>query len=247
MQNNNSLTVRTLLISFNLPIWGKEISQWRGAFLEMAGWQEDLCHNHLANDGYHYRYPLVQYRVQRGKASLFAMNEGVEALQRVLSTRDWQLRWQNEPQLLVIEDLDVQEHHLKLLDKKKRFRLRHWMALNAENYQKWLTSETIVQKMMLLQKLLENHVMAAIWGLGYQPAARVEVNLLDVERMKPVMYHNTKLLAFDVVFETNVLLARGMGVGKGISHGFGVVELMKTVPQMPPSKIMPTEQGVTKM
>jgi hypothetical protein len=228
MQNK---LIRTLSLTFNLPIWGREVGRWRGAFIEMAGWEEDLCHNHKGEDGYHYRYPLVQYRCHRGKAAIFAVNEGVDALQRVLSSSDWNLNWDGQAHHLQIEDLKMDEHYLRMLKQPKQFFLRHWMALNEENYKKWKACTGLVPKVNLLQKLLENHVMASLWGLGWMPEERVEVQLQELERTKAVVYQGTKLMAFDVLFTSNVLLAKGQGIGKGVSHGFGAVEPMRIRPR----------------
>lgn len=226
-ENPNTKQLKTLSISFKHELWGQEIGRWRGAFLEMAGWQEDLCHNHKSKDGYYYRYPLVQYRVQRGNAGLFAVNEGVDALQRVLATSDWELNWKGEKRTLTVEDLHLDEHYLRFLTQPRTYRLRHWMALNPENFRKWDAMRSVIPKMQMLQKLLENHTMATLWGVGFEPTERVEVALLDIDRKRTVTYHGTSLVAFDVVFESNVLLPRGLGFGKAVSHGFGALELLR--------------------
>ncbi len=40
------MTIRTLYLHFDLPLFHRQIPQWRGAFAELAGVENDLFHNH---------------------------------------------------------------------------------------------------------------------------------------------------------------------------------------------------------
>ena len=184
-------SLRLLTLSFNLPLTSRQLPHWRGAFVEMAGWQDDLFHNHnnkgvgvngqdseaataLSEDGplteshrqqpplsaaaenrslsYHHRYPLIQYRVRNGKAAIFAINEGVEALQQVLAQSDWRLNWQGNIETLQVEDLGMNEHYFRLLAEPTTYRLQQWLALNQENYREWQGCKNYFERGALLQK-----------------------------------------------------------------------------------------------
>ncbi|MCB0642014.1 MAG: hypothetical protein KDC44_10260, partial [Phaeodactylibacter sp.] len=67
--------IRTLSLSFDVRLYARQIPQWRGAFIEMCGLDSDLFHNHNGEAELHYRYPLIQYRMYKGKASILAINE----------------------------------------------------------------------------------------------------------------------------------------------------------------------------
>ena len=220
-KNKLSAPVRTLSISFNLPIYPRQIPQWRGAFIEMAGWEDALFHNHKGDKEYHYRYPKLQYRVRRKNASIFAVNEGVDALQQVLATNDWKLNWQGEVKQLQIEDLGMYEHRFRFLQAPQKYRLRKWMALNPENHQRWESCNGLLQRIGLLERLLRNHLLAGLWGMGWEPREQVSVQLERIDRTGYLPFHGTKLLAFDVTFSANVFLPPGMAIGKGVSLGFG--------------------------
>ncbi len=231
--------IRTLSLSFNLPVTGHDISwqvgHWRGAFIEMAGWKSDLCHNHKGNDGFIYRYPLVQYRIYKGLAAVFAVDEGVDAVQQVLASSNWELNWQGEMINLQIEDLRLNQHYFRFISTPKRYRLRHWMALNQENFEKWLAETSLLGRVSLLQKLLTNHIMSSLWGLGWEPQEQVVVQLEDLTKSKAAFFKNQKLMAFDVTFSSNVLLVPGMGIGKAVSHGFGEVYPLNVRKEIKPS------------
>lgn len=213
--------LKTLSISFNHPIYTRQIKRWRGAFVEMAGWQDDLFHNHRSKDKYHYRYPKIQYRIRDKKAAIFALADGVEALQGVLATSDWRINWDGEVRNLQIEDLRMNEHYFRILQQPKKYKLFKWLALNRDNIQEWHDCTNMHERLKLLERKLNNHLIASLWGLGFEPQERLQVSIQEIRRSQPLRYHEAKLIAFDVVFTANVLLPTGLAIGKGVSHGFG--------------------------
>lgn len=221
MEYQNTAALKSLLISFDHPIYTRQIRRWRGAFIEMAGWEDNLFHNHRSKEKYHYRYPQIQYRARKGKAAIFAIGDGVGALQKVLATSDWQIHWDGKAHALQIEDLRMNEHYLRMLAQPRTFKLYRWLALNSDNYTRWTACQNMVERIQLLEKLLTNHLLATLWGLGFDPAERVVVSIQEIRRTVPIRYHEAQLLAFDVVFSCNVLLPAGLGIGKGVSLGFG--------------------------
>jgi hypothetical protein len=224
-QKNNTPT-KTLTLSFNLPIYPRQIKNWRGAFLQMAGWEDEVFHNHDNGAGkgdYHYRYPQIQYRIKNGKAAIFAINEGIPAIQKILATTDWKIEWEGESRSLQIEDLRMNEHYFRLVNKPKEYRVHKWMALTEKNYEKWQACDSYVARVQMIEKLLTNHLLQGLWGMGWASKERIQTNLLIINQISPVPYHRTQLLAFDVVFSSNVLIPSGMGIGKAVSHGFGVI------------------------
>ncbi len=224
LASGNNCQLKSIALTFSLPLRGRQISRWRGAFIEMAGWKESLLHNHDEDTGLHYRYPQVQYRAYNGKAGIFAINQGVEAMQRVLSQADWTVNWNRQQQQLQIEDLRMYQHQLTFTENMPRYQLKNWIALNGENYKKWQQSPGMVGKAALLQRLLENHLMACLWSLGWSPEKRVVIQLENQERVKNITYHGNPLVAFDMSFSANIELPNGLAIGKGVSHGFGTIK-----------------------
>ena len=228
-------TVKTLQLSFSLDILPREIRKWRGAFIEMAGWQDDVFHNHdnstaIANGKdspdrrqkkYYYRYPLIQYRVHRGKATIFAVNEGVNKLQQILASTDWELNWYGEKIRLQIEDLRVNETEVKLTEEKKSYKLFNWVALTQENHKKWADCDGIVERMLLLEKMLTNHLIGVCKSLDAKPKEMLQVKLQLLQNYRTVPVHDVQLLAFNVEFDANIDLPEFIGVGKGVSLGYG--------------------------
>ncbi len=274
---NSSHLIKTLTATFNLPLRGREIPAWRGAFIALAGMENDLFHNHdnsstvrqfdslavmkleqnttvnghrpIANghpkmnsgqnlpvataetgelrtaepktEKFLYRYPLVQYRSIRGKAAIFAMNEGVAAFQKVLATSNWEINWEGQPLQLQLEGLDMKDHYLQVTKEMHSYRLRRWMPFNDANYQRWLDCPDLHAKVDLLESILPGQLLNFCTGVGWQLPQRFDFRLLDLHATHSLRYHDIRRIALDVTYSANLLLPFGMALGKAVSHGFG--------------------------
>lgn len=216
----NKLT-RLLHLTFDLPLYPRQLAQWRGAFLEMAGWENSLLHNHKSAEASHYRYPLVHYRIWHGKAAITAINEGVEAIQGALATNTWDITWEGAPQQLQVEGLNMKEHHLRMLPRPKTYKLFKWLALNQENYERWQREKSLVKRAALLENILAGQILGFCTAMDYRLPERLEVNLHEIQFMKKVRLHGNPMIAFNITYDANVLLPSGIALGRGVSTGFG--------------------------
>jgi len=53
--------IRTLLIIFANDIGAAQVTSFRGAVIEKVGRENSLFHNHLVDNIFIYKYPLIQY------------------------------------------------------------------------------------------------------------------------------------------------------------------------------------------
>ncbi|AEE53922.1 CRISPR-associated endonuclease Cas6 [Haliscomenobacter hydrossis] len=220
----NPHQINTLLLTFRLPIYPHQIPSWRGAFIEMAGWEADLLHNHQAGadaQSFIYRYPLVQYRVRDGLASIFALNEGIEAVQQVLFSKKWEVNWRGRPMGLIIENQPERNSYTLQVGATRRYIVRKYLALNAENYAHWQACDGLIERAKLLERVLTGHLLSCMWGLGWQGSEQVQVRVQEIRKSGLVPYHQQQLMAFDLIFDANVDLPAGIAIGKAVSHGFG--------------------------
>lgn len=237
--------IRTLSLTFDLPIYPRQIPQWRGAFIEMAGLGSTLFHNHNGGEGYHYRYPLIQYRVYRGKASILAINEGVQAVQQALSENTWELNWQGLRQNLNIEDMRLDEHALRMTSRPKHYNLYKWLALNQDNYQRWQKCKNLIERIQLLEEVLVGHILSFCTAMSFQLPERLEVNLQNMQLLEKVRCHEVEVLAFNVSYSANINLPRGIGLGKSVSHGFGWQVAKRMHPNPPRVSQAPMDREIT--
>ncbi|MCK6692498.1 MAG: hypothetical protein L6Q97_10390 [Thermoanaerobaculia bacterium] len=220
--------LRVLSVVFDTPIEPWELRAFRGAVARKAGWEHELFHNHN-NDtgGFHYRRPLIQYKQDHGKPMLVCLNEGIEELHHFFSQPDWTLDLNGRTTPVRIARLDVKQFTLNVWEKPFRYHIRHWIALNEENYAVWTRLEGMVERLALLEKILLNQIVSLLHQLGYHPERPVEVKLLSQKDERWISYKSVKMLAFSLEFSCNVALPDNLGIGKGCSSGWGVVKRLK--------------------
>jgi Cas6b C-terminal domain/Cas6b N-terminal domain len=235
MHSNSSTspTLRILEVRFDLPLAIEQISAWRGAFATWGGMQEELLHNHN-NQGegkpLHYRYPLVQYRSIRGQAGIFAINEGIEVMSGLLQRPEWGIHWEGKHRLIRMEQMHMDTQPLGIDTAMRSYRLRRWIGLNEDNYQTWQSLPTFQERVALLDRALAANLLALCGGLGWKIPRRFEAWTVQINQIRRIAVHDVEMLAFDLVFSTDLILPPRIGIGKSASLGFGVVWPMQPTP-----------------
>ncbi len=72
-----------------------------------------------------------------------------------------------------------------------------------------------------MDKNLQNNIVSCLKGLNYYSTEKIVANTRLVET--PTKFVGQKMLGFSAEFETNAQLPGLIGLGKLVSHGFGVV------------------------
>ena len=109
-------------------------------------------------------------------------------------------------------------------DKTFRYHIRHWIALNEDNYATWTRMTGMVERLYFLEKILQNQIVGLLHQLGCETEQPVTVKLLQKKDERWVTYKGTKMLGFSLEFSSNVALPDYIGIGKGCSSGWGVVK-----------------------
>jgi len=224
--------MKLLYIYFDIPLQPWQIAQFRGALSEwvmthksdtLTEAEQALFHNHDGN-GFHYRYPLIQYRSIKGKATLIVLNEAIKVLQKVLLDMDFPFVMRGKTMELRWEGMDMVKHELQMTESPQTYRLRNWIALNKERFEEWEDIRGLTKKAAMLEKALAGHLVAYAIGMDWRIPERFEVELLELRVWRQLPYHKVHLNAFDVVFQVPLLLPGGIGLGKATSHGFGALQ-----------------------
>ncbi|MBN8685009.1 MAG: hypothetical protein J0L99_20345 [Chitinophagales bacterium] len=217
--------LRLLSVQFDTPLEPWELPAFRGAVAKKAGWEHELFHNHKAETGgFHYRFPLIQYKQDHGRAMLVCLNEGIEELHHFFSQPDWTLTLNGRPAPVRIQRLDVKQYQLGVWEKPFRYHIRQWLALNEENYETYRNHGSLLEKIFQLQQILRNQLVGLLHQLGYTPEHTIEVFVQNLRDERWVSYKGVKVLAFSLEFSCNVALPDYIGIGKGCSTGWGVVK-----------------------
>jgi Cas6b C-terminal domain/Cas6b N-terminal domain len=222
------MTTQTLSITFAIPLLQHQLAQWRGAIAEHAGWDDEVFHNHIgAKERVHYRFPMVCYRVKNGNAALWALGEGVEAVQDMILRSNGGLLMARKAYPLRVADFQLQQHTLTMPQNTQPYFIKNWLALNDENFKKWDTLPTLTARTTLLEQILASNIIAFAKAIHWQLPQRLEVALVQIRATHTVLHKNIPMVALDVSFIANIDLPEGVGLGKAISHGFGVVSHLK--------------------
>lgn len=219
--------VRILSVTFDTEIASYETPAFRGAVIEKVGVEHEYFHNHNNAPGarvaFHYRYPLVQYKRRQRRPSIVFIDKGVDEAQHFFTKPDWSLNFAGREYQASISDLRVRQYPLGVTDEPHYYLLRRWMGLNQENYEKYRQMEGIAEKSAFLENILAGHILAFAQGVGHRFERRFDVSILEILGARFHPFEGIHSLIFNLRFKANVLLPAYIGLGRGVSQGYGVV------------------------
>lgn len=230
--DSNMTAIQTISLTFDLPFRHEQIPALRGAMAAFAGKENDLFHNHdlsrdNGNDHYRHRYPLIQYRVHEGKAAIFGINKGAEALDFLRKRKDlstFSMNGYRHP-LQVINSQREGSWQLGITppDQMVRYRIYRYLPFHPENYRQYKSLFSLQDKIAFLERLLRNHLVSFFYGAGWNPETQPELTVVinDLDRVKKVKVMGINMMAFDLVFSVNSNLPEGIGIGRKTAFGFG--------------------------
>lgn len=216
--------IKILKLCFNNEIQPTEIAKFRGAVIEKAGKENVLFHNHLNDEEYRYKYPLIQYKLFGGKAGMMCISAGTEEVNSLFKDNDLSVRLGNKEILLDLKYLKANTFVMQIWDKMFNYYLRHWIALNTDNYKAYKQLDGMADKVLFLEKILKGNILALAEGVGVYLDKEVVVKITDIKAERVVKYKGTIMSAFDLDFKTNFFIPNYLGLGKGVSLGFGTVK-----------------------
>ena len=237
-------SLRLLSVTFDTQIDPWELPRFRGAVARKVGLEHEWYHNHNAEtDGYHQRYPLIQYKLDthRGqqRPMLLCINQGVEEAHHFFSQPDWSLRIGANDHPLRIARLHVDQLALDVSPQPFIYRIHKWKAFNPENYEIWQGLRGIAEQFAFLERLLATHIIAFAEGVGWRVAERFELKITDLLKREQISNKGIRFEAFTLDFETNLALPEYVGLGKGVALGFGVVRRQRAIERLTNIKSKP--------
>lgn len=217
--------IKSLLVVFENELAPDQIGQFRAAVIEHTDRKEDLFHNHRSEKGYHYRYPLIQYKRIRNQAALLCLEQGTQTVHAFLGQPDLQLRIGRSTQRLVVDRVALNNVLLQVWTRDISYRLRGWQALSQKNYRKWreLDGSSLALRVSFLERILIGNILSACQGLGFFLEDRLVVKITSFQNGPLVKFKQLQVQTFNVDFTANVSLPDHIGLGKGASTGFGVL------------------------
>lgn len=213
---------RTLVVQFDneLALW--QVPLFRGAVISKVPKEFSLFHNHEAN-GLRYRYPLIQYKRINRKAAIVCVGEGTEAISDFFNQGNFQFNIGQRNVDMNIENVVAKKTIVQTWDSSFSYVLRKWLPLNSENYQAYKELDGLVEQCSFLQNILIGNILSFCKGMNIMLKNEVKCVITNIIDTKIYTYKGVKMTGFDVEFKSNVSLPDFIGLGKGVSLGFGMV------------------------
>lgn len=222
--------LRYLKIRFDKHLKPREIPFFRAAVIEATQRQSTLFHNHQSDGGVMYRYPLIQYTCTDGKATIICLGEGAEDIHFLLSQPSLDLRIGDRQVKFLIEDIQLHYHSLNTGSDWHRYSLNGWQALNQANFRKYECLESEIERVQFLEKMLLGNLLAVAKTFDIDRSTYpIEVQITRQKGSRWLSFKKKKVLTFDLHFKTNLSLPEYVGLGKGVSVGFGRLKSVKHV------------------
>ncbi len=219
------MQITQTIIQFpDIQLQTRDAHKLRGYFGNLFKEHSPLLHNHYEDGSSRYAYPLVQYKVIDRVPVLTGFQEGAELLVSLfLKIREIDIEGQQFPVLAK----NIQQTQCTLTVNQQLYNYSFktlWMALNQENFRKYMQLNEN-EKRNFLNHQLQNNILSFYKGLSFRTSERI-MAVTQVEE-KQTQFKNQAMLAFAGQFTTNAYLPQWAGIGKAVSRGFGTVDLIK--------------------
>lgn len=182
-----------------------------------------LFHHHQKGDRFLYRYPLIQYKIMNGQAVILGIGPGAYALTKA-DLLNKEINLGKEPYRVLLQEIICTQKQMGLSQDSLRYRfLSPWLALNENNYQKYIRMGISEKRIEFLSKVLTANIISMSKGLSYTIKETIQVNEVylneTLTRLK-----GTPMLGFFGAFSVNFEIPQFCGLGKSVARGFGTME-----------------------
>lgn len=215
--------IRILHVIFEAEINPWEVAAFRGAIIKQVGRENILFHNHIDDTKYRYGYPLIQYKTNGHNPMIVCIEDGVDEIHRFFEHTNWRLRINKREIETGIKRLNMNAFTMQVWDKHFDYNLHNWLALNSENFQRYEKLAGSDEQHRFLEQILKANIISFAKGIDWTIDKQFNVTISKIRNQKFISFKRRKLLAFHLSFSTDVFLPPFIGLGKGVSRGFGVL------------------------
>jgi hypothetical protein len=121
----------------------------------------------------------------------------------------------------LIDNVKAYQQRIQIWESKFNYHIRKWLALNQENYEKYNGLEGLGEKILFLENILKGNILSFAKGLNIFLDKQVECTITQLSEPSLTRYKGVKMTMFDAEFTTNVSIPDYVGLGKGVSLGYG--------------------------
>ncbi|HOK80525.1 MAG TPA: CRISPR-associated endonuclease Cas6 [bacterium] len=217
------MKVKTLIFHFtcDCPVKGTP-DKLRGYFANRFT-DYRLVHNHLGDNKFLYKVPLIQYKILKQKPFIIGINEGADVLQNIHQDIDLlkigNVEYQIKEKTIVMrtDNFGITENNLCY------FFLSPWLALNEENYKSYRNLKSMPEKREFLQKILVGNIISISKSIGYTVPEPIKATIEKIKQVRTT-FKGIPMLGFLGSFSINFEIPDYWGIGKSVSRGFGTIK-----------------------
>ncbi|SEJ66351.1 hypothetical protein SAMN05192553_107157 [Cyclobacterium xiamenense] len=214
-------TLTTTIRFPEISLATRDAHKLRGYFGDYFKEHSPLLHNHYEDGSSRYRYPLVQYKVIDQVPTLLGVNDGAELLTS-LFLKISQLDIGGEIYPVHSKNIAQQHTQVGVVDELNNYRFsNYWMALNTDNFKKYVKINE-EEKCQLLNQVLRNNLLSFLKGVGIWVEKKIMARGNFRERTSK--FKDQKMMVFEGDFVSNVALPELVGLGKSVARGFGAIK-----------------------
>jgi len=181
-----------------------------------------VIHQHLNENEFIYKFPLIQYKIFDGKPFVLGINEGADILQKIYGEIDYikidRFKYQITEKTIILKT----DNYGKTDESISYSFLTPWLALNEKNYEKYQMRGTWQKKKELLEKIVVGNLISMSKSLGYTVCEPIRAEIKQIKEV-PTKLKGVPMLGFLGTFSVNFEIPDYWGIGKSVSRGFGTI------------------------
>ena len=166
-------------------------------------------------------YPRVQVKILNEQIYFVGIKEGVEPIQVLMDSLKV-MNFGNITFEIESYELEVEENRFGPSTRMIRYKfLTPWVALNETNLMKYkyLYGE---ERVKILTRLLSQNIVFLSKEMELDPRSKV-YSKLNLESLYPRLVDDGQMGSFQGEFRSNFVLPNFLGIGNGITKGYGVI------------------------
>ena len=101
-----------------------------------------------------------------------------------------------------IENIKASQHIIQTWNHSFQYRIRKWLPLNQDNYNKYLSLDTLTDKIAFLENILIANILSLSKGLNIYYDKKVECKIQTCDTPALIQYKGVKMMTFDIEFKS---------------------------------------------
>lgn len=173
--------------------------------------------------GEQYAYPLIQFKRINGNAAIICIGEGTESIGGYFSSDSRQATVDGDRTTLEIETVKAKKTIVQAWDGNFTYSVRKYLPLSRLNYVAYqmITGEN--ERRAFLEEIVRANISLFTKFIDIHIDREIVCYITELAEKAKVKYKNHTFASFDLKFRTNISLPDYIGLGIGVSHGFGMI------------------------